>query len=511
MIGSALGGVATAGVYVVLGVLLAVGWVALSVAGTAVFALRSAAASLQQLMYSVNQCYEEGPVLLRLPGLLRRGRGPDPGVGRDRRPGRVRADHRLRGDLLLPGRRRARHCARCRSRSAGARWSPWSARTGRARPPWPRSWPGCTGRRPGTVRWDGTRHRRRARRAAAGTDRRHRPGPRQLAADRPGQHHDGAAAGRRRCSSSAAAASGADAVIGAARQRLRHAAGPRVQGRRRAVRRPVAADRRRPRLLPHRPAADHGRADRRARRPGRVRAVLLAAHAGPGPHGADHHPPAGLGPARRPDLRAGPRPGGRVRQPRRADGPRRPVRRALHPAGVAVRSRRPGRVVRRERPVSGRRAARPAGPGPPRGRRRRTARPPRPSRPRRPGAARSSPGGPRRAAGRSGQDPSRSAPPARRAGPRTTAGGTWPRDARRPTGWRTTSCRRTNQDGVPCDSRSVASGSARQISRSRAARSVSTVSAFHPRDRCPRLTRPRRGKSLARGEHGVMGVVGGDG
>ena len=60
VIGSALGGVATAGVYAVLGVLLAVGWVALSVAGTAVFALRSAAASLQQLMYSVNQCYEEG-------------------------------------------------------------------------------------------------------------------------------------------------------------------------------------------------------------------------------------------------------------------------------------------------------------------------------------------------------------------------------------------------------------------------------------------------------------------
>jgi ATP-binding cassette, subfamily B, bacterial len=60
VIGSALGGVATAGVYAVLGVLLAAGWVALSVAGTAVLALRSAAGSLQQLMYSVNQCYEDG-------------------------------------------------------------------------------------------------------------------------------------------------------------------------------------------------------------------------------------------------------------------------------------------------------------------------------------------------------------------------------------------------------------------------------------------------------------------
>jgi ATP-binding cassette subfamily B protein/ATP-binding cassette subfamily C protein len=60
VIGSALGGVATAGVYAVLGVLLATGILALSVAGTAVLALRSAASSLQQLMYNVNQCYEDG-------------------------------------------------------------------------------------------------------------------------------------------------------------------------------------------------------------------------------------------------------------------------------------------------------------------------------------------------------------------------------------------------------------------------------------------------------------------
>jgi ATP-binding cassette subfamily B protein/ATP-binding cassette subfamily C protein len=60
VIGSALGGLATAGVYAVLGVLLATGILALSVAGTAVLALRSAAASLAQLMYSVNQTYEDG-------------------------------------------------------------------------------------------------------------------------------------------------------------------------------------------------------------------------------------------------------------------------------------------------------------------------------------------------------------------------------------------------------------------------------------------------------------------
>jgi ATP-binding cassette subfamily B protein/ATP-binding cassette subfamily C protein len=60
VIGSSLGGVATAGVYAVLGLLLATGLLALSIAGTAVLAIRSAAASLQQLMFSVNQCYEDG-------------------------------------------------------------------------------------------------------------------------------------------------------------------------------------------------------------------------------------------------------------------------------------------------------------------------------------------------------------------------------------------------------------------------------------------------------------------
>jgi ATP-binding cassette subfamily B protein/ATP-binding cassette subfamily C protein len=60
VIGSALGGLATAGVYLVLGVLLATGYLALSVAGTAVLAIRSAAGSLQQLMFSVNQTYEDG-------------------------------------------------------------------------------------------------------------------------------------------------------------------------------------------------------------------------------------------------------------------------------------------------------------------------------------------------------------------------------------------------------------------------------------------------------------------
>jgi len=56
----AAGGVATAGVYTALGILLAVGALPLAAAGTAVLAIRSAQSSLNTLLYAVNQCYEEG-------------------------------------------------------------------------------------------------------------------------------------------------------------------------------------------------------------------------------------------------------------------------------------------------------------------------------------------------------------------------------------------------------------------------------------------------------------------
>jgi ATP-binding cassette subfamily B protein/ATP-binding cassette subfamily C protein len=60
VLASSMSGVATVGVYATLGALLAIGALPLSVAGTAVLALRSAAGSVKQLMYAVNQCYEEG-------------------------------------------------------------------------------------------------------------------------------------------------------------------------------------------------------------------------------------------------------------------------------------------------------------------------------------------------------------------------------------------------------------------------------------------------------------------
>ena len=60
LIASVLGGIATAGVYAGLGGMLVLGWLPLSVAGTAVLGIRSAGDSLQQLLYAVNQCYEDG-------------------------------------------------------------------------------------------------------------------------------------------------------------------------------------------------------------------------------------------------------------------------------------------------------------------------------------------------------------------------------------------------------------------------------------------------------------------
>ena len=60
VIANAASGVATAGVYIALGILLAVGALPLAVAGTAVLAIRSAQASLATLLYAVNQSYEEG-------------------------------------------------------------------------------------------------------------------------------------------------------------------------------------------------------------------------------------------------------------------------------------------------------------------------------------------------------------------------------------------------------------------------------------------------------------------
>ncbi|TDC91008.1 ABC transporter ATP-binding protein [Actinomadura sp. 7K507] len=58
--GDLLKGVATAAVYIALGLMLWKGAVPLAVAGTAVLAIRSGQSSLANLVFAVNQCYEEG-------------------------------------------------------------------------------------------------------------------------------------------------------------------------------------------------------------------------------------------------------------------------------------------------------------------------------------------------------------------------------------------------------------------------------------------------------------------
>jgi len=58
--GEVAAGIGLGLVYLALGILLSVGWIALPVAGTAALAIRSAVSSLSRLLVSVNQCFESG-------------------------------------------------------------------------------------------------------------------------------------------------------------------------------------------------------------------------------------------------------------------------------------------------------------------------------------------------------------------------------------------------------------------------------------------------------------------
>lgn len=80
--GDAVGGVATLGVYVALGALLAFGGMPLAVAGTAVLAIRTGQQSLQNLIYSVNRCYEEGLYFADYVEMIAQAKTRLPRVGR---------------------------------------------------------------------------------------------------------------------------------------------------------------------------------------------------------------------------------------------------------------------------------------------------------------------------------------------------------------------------------------------------------------------------------------------
>ena len=237
----AAGGVATAGVYTALGILLAVGALPLAVAGTAVLAIRSAQASLNTLLYAVNQCYEEGLYFSDYLAFCADAARRIPAAGRQGRPGGLRPDHRGRRHLHLSRRQpagaaRGQHRDRPRrGRRPGGR-----ERLGQDHAREDPGRPVPARQRHGVLGPDG---RRRCRpRAAAGADRRHRPGPRQLAADRTPQHRHGPRRGSGRAGPGGGGLRGGHGDREAP-ARLRHPARPPLQGRGRTFRRPVAADR----------------------------------------------------------------------------------------------------------------------------------------------------------------------------------------------------------------------------------------------------------------------------
>jgi ATP-binding cassette subfamily B protein len=119
LFGDVLKGVATAVVYLTLGLLLWNGNVPLAVAGTAVLAIRTGQSSLANLVYAINRCYEEGLYFGDYLGFcaeaerrLPRGGGsssvrqPAEGAGRAGRAGGKRATDDGDGPAAVPRPRR---------------------------------------------------------------------------------------------------------------------------------------------------------------------------------------------------------------------------------------------------------------------------------------------------------------------------------------------------------------------------------------------------------------------
>lgn len=145
--GDSASGAATALTYTALGGLLVGGAMPLSVAGTAVLAIRQGQTSLNQLLLSVNACYESGLFFNDFLEFCDQARTRLAPPATRPLPGELEVLSTAAWCSPTPGRTN-RPCAGWTSRSAEVRWSRSSVRTGRGRARWRGCCPGSTRLRP---------------------------------------------------------------------------------------------------------------------------------------------------------------------------------------------------------------------------------------------------------------------------------------------------------------------------------------------------------------------------
>ena len=154
--GDAAGGIGIGIVYLVLGVLVAVGWIGLPAAGTAMLSIQLAVSALSGLLLTANQCYESG---LYVNDYLTFCQQADAqhhhNADRDTaRAAGILGHPDLGAQLHVPGHGPSPRSRTCRSRSAVVRWSPSSERTARASRHWPSCSAGLYEPESGEIRWD---------------------------------------------------------------------------------------------------------------------------------------------------------------------------------------------------------------------------------------------------------------------------------------------------------------------------------------------------------------------